>query len=242
MLLKVDLLKFYDTITEKRVFGVFREMGYAKNLAWLFAQLTTCNHRLSFWTNMEENERGLLEKLIVERPAILPQGAPTSPMLANIIATRLDRRFMGLSQKMGFRYSRYADDLTFSVSETGQLPTLKSIHKIVEEEGFFINPKKVKFFSRGMKQYVTGLTVTNGVNISKKYRKEIEQHLYFAMKFGPENHLKKWREKTRKGVRGEGNIYAFQDWLFGHISFIMSINKKVGTKFLDMFNRIDWSV
>jgi RNA-directed DNA polymerase len=237
-ILKIDLLKFYDTITEERVFGVFKGMGYVENLSFGLARICTAKHTYSFWEEISEDNAVVLEKLIEKKPAILPQGAPTSPTLANIVANRMDKRFAKLGNIRGFDYTRYADDLTFSSNNFNSLPSVNFINDIIKEEGFFINRKKVKLFRAGGKQYVTGLTVTNGVNVSKKYRKNIFQHLYYAKKFGPRNHLTKWAKDNDKNA----NIMSFKDWLYGHICFISSINKEAGNKMLKEFNKIGWTI
>lgn len=234
MVLKIDLLKFFDTITEQRIYGVFKAMGYAKNLAVSLAKLTTAQHKGSYWDSFSHSEKELLKPLITKMPSVLPQGAPSSPMLANIVASRLDRRLAGLAQKMGFRYTRYADDLTFSIGEKGKLPSIALLKEIIVEEGFYINEEKVRFLGKGSKQYVTGITTSNGVNVSKKYRKDIGSHIYYARKYGVKNHLFRINE-------GQGmNVLRFHDWLYGHICFICSINRKAGEKMLTDFNKIDW--
>lgn len=235
IILKVDLLKFYDTITEKRVFGIFREMGYAKNLSYSLAKICTAKHKMRFWMDMPKKEKAILEKLVTEKPPILPQGAPTSPTLANIVASKLDKRFTAMGKKMGFSYSRYADDLTFSVKGGARLPSLKIIKKIIIEEGFFYNNDKITYMSKGSKQYVTGLTVTNGVHTSKSYRKLIEKHIYFCRKFGVTCHLNRIRSDFP-----EYNSLKFHDWLYGHICFINSVDKEVSSKLLSDFKKIDW--
>lgn len=237
VILKVDLLKFYDTITEKRVYGIFKSMGYIENLSYTLAKITTAKHRDSYWLDFDKESKVVLNHLINEKPCILPQGAPTSPMIANIIATKTDYRFEALAKKMNFSYSRYADDLTFSIHKNGKLPSLKLITKIITEEGFFINAKKTKYMKKGCKQYVTGLTTTNGVNVSKKYRREISEHIYYCRKYGVESHLKR-REKEFPKY----NRMNFHDWLYGHLCFMKSINDKASTKLLEDFNKINWFV
>lgn len=237
IVLKVDLLKFYDTITEKRVYGIFKAMGYVENLAYSLAKLCTAKHRPSYWEDFDENSKTILYQLVEERPSILPQGAPTSPMLANIAATNMDRRFEGLAKQMKFNYSRYADDLTFSISKEGKLPSLEQIGRIVNNEHFFINPDKVNYMKKGSKQYVTGLTTTNGVNVSKIKRKEIAEHIYYCRKFGVQNHL----EKRAKDFPNY-NWLKFHNWLYGHICFIKSINKVASDRLLEDFNKINWSL
>lgn len=237
LILKVDLLKFYDTITEKRVYGVFKSIGYVENLAYSFAKITTAKHRDDYWIDFDKKSKEILNNFIVEKPAILPQGAPTSPMLANILATKMDYRFEALAKKLNFNYSRYADDLTFSIKKDGKLPSLKLVTKIISEEGFFINEEKTKYMKKGCKQFVTGLTTTNGVNVSKKYRKEISEHIYYCRKFGVNNHLEK-----RANEFPRYNNIKFHNWLYGHLCFIKSINEKASKKMLEDFEKINWYV
>ncbi|MGE0589861.1 MAG: reverse transcriptase domain-containing protein [Cyclobacteriaceae bacterium] len=237
-IMKVDLLKFYDTITEKQVFKIFASMGYLPNLAVDLAKLTTSHHRKEYWDRFDEEEKTKLKYFYEKRPPVLPQGSPTSPMLSNIAATNLDKRLTGLSKANRFNYSRYADDLTFSADNLLDLPNIDFIRRIIAEEGFFVNDKKTLFSKRGMKQYVTGLTITHGVHVSKRYRREILTHLYFSKKHGPQNHLKAWT-KRRKLKR---DFNAFQDWLLGSIWFIYSVDKINGKKMLNEFNKINWTL
>lgn len=238
LILKIDLLKFFDTITENRVFTVFADMGYRKNLAVAFAKLTTAKHRQEYWKSMPRAELNLMKYEIGNTPSILPQGAPTSPTLANILAKTMDYRFEQLSVKTGFKYTRYADDLTFSIRNDQKLPSLKIIRRIISEEKYFINEKKIQYLNKGGKQYVTGLTTANGVNVSKKYRKEIGSHIYFCRKFGVQDHLKRISEK---GKKTQGSL-IFHDWLYGHICFISSVNRQAGNKLLLGFSKIDWFI
>ena len=79
-------------------------------------------------------------------------------------------------------------------------------------------------------------TTSNGINVSKKYRKEIDSHIYYCKKFGVKNHLKRI---TKSKDKSKG-ILVYHDWLYGHICFIKSINKEAGNKLLNEFNKIDW--
>lgn len=237
VILKVDLLKFYDTITEKRVYSVFKSLGYVSNLAYSFAKITTAKHRESYWKDFDENSKEILNELVDNKPPILPQGAPTSPAISNILATKMDYRFEALSRKLNFSYSRYADDLTFSIKNGGKLPSLKLITTIISDEGFFINSKKTKYMKKGCKQYVTGLTTTNGTNVSKEYRKTITEHIYYCRKYGVNSHLERRKEEFPKY-----NNIKFHNWLYGHMCFIKSINEKASKKMLEDFNKINWYV
>lgn len=231
------MLKFYDTITEKRVYGLFKSLGYANNLAYSFAELTTAKHRDYYWRSFDANSKKVLNTLYNHRPPILPQGAPTSPMISNILAAKMDVRFEKLAEKLNCNYSRYADDLTFSIKNEGKLPSLKLIYKIISDEGFFVNEKKTKYMKKGCKQYVTGLTTTNGVNVSKAYRKSIKEHIYYSRKLGVKKHLKNRNEEF-----GGYNNIQFHNWLLGHLCFIKSVNQEAYKKMIKDFNKINWYI
>ena len=134
------LKDFFPTVTLPRVKGVFRKAGYREQVATLLALLCT------------ESPREIVEHdgktyYVALGPRCLPQGAPTSPALTNTLCLRLDRRLSGLATKLGWRYTRYADDLTFSLPADHQgqprLGTLLgSVRRIVEAEGFAIHPDK----------------------------------------------------------------------------------------------------
>lgn len=156
-ILTVDLKDFFPTVTWRRVKGIFRKAGYREQIATLLALLCTEAPR-------EAVQDGDEELLIALGPRSLPQGAPTSPGLSNTVALRLDRRLAGLARSVGWRYTRYADDLTFSRPNgakgdfnLGRL--LGGIHRFVEDEGFAVNPKKTRVARTGNRQAVTGLIV-----------------------------------------------------------------------------------
>ncbi|HCL04631.1 MAG TPA: hypothetical protein DHW64_01075 [Chitinophagaceae bacterium] len=238
-ILKVDLTRFFDTINEKRVFGLFKYLGYHPNVAYDLAQLTTAFPSYQYWKSQSLKDLRQTVEKITFYDAFLPQGAPTSPQLANLIAKPLDSRLLMLSEKFGCRYSRYADDLVFSTNKPeGKLPPLHLVKRIIESEGFLVNEDKTAYLKKGMKQYVTGLTVTHGFHVSKKQRQEIYKHLYYARKYGPFEHLKRWTTDNWGDERK--TPYGFKDWLLGKISFINSIDRKNGIRMLDEFNKIHW--
>ncbi len=234
-LLKIDLLKFFDCIDEMKVYKVFRDFGYVKNLAWDLAKICTAEHRASYWKSFKKEDFDLLQSFIARNPAILPQGAPTSPLLANLVASEIDIRIGKLQLKKKFNYSRYADDLCFSSQEEKDLPSVYLLTKIIEATGFHVNKDKINYCKHGMKQYVTGLSITNGISINKEKRREIFSHLHFARKYGLESHLLKLKEKGTYRTN-------FQNWLLGHISFQYSINKEIGKKMFELYSKINWTI
>jgi hypothetical protein len=160
IILKLDVKDFFPTVTLARVKGVFRKAGYREQVATLLALLCT------------ESPREVVELegktyYVSLGPRCLPQGAPTSPALTNTLCLRLDRRLSGLAARLGWRYTRYADDLTFSLPaghqgkpRTGALMGL--VKRVVEAEGFAVHPDKTRIHRRGGRQQVTGLVVNGG--------------------------------------------------------------------------------
>jgi hypothetical protein len=157
ILVKMDVRDFFPTVTLRRVKGVFRKAGYREQVATLLALLCTEAPR-------EVVELDGRTYYVALGPRCLPQGAPTSPALTNTLCLRLDRRLTGLSRRLGFRYTRYADDLTFSraADQDGEprVGTLLGlVRRVVEAEGFRLHPDKTRVHRAGGRQQVTGLVV-----------------------------------------------------------------------------------
>jgi len=102
---KVDLLRFFDTITDRRVYGLFKSIGYIENLSYDLSKICTFKHKKSYWKFVVEKEQHELNEFLVHNPAVLPQGAPTSPTIANLIAKRMDERFIKLSHVFNSIYT-----------------------------------------------------------------------------------------------------------------------------------------
>lgn len=234
LILNIDLYRYFDTITEKRVYGLFKNLGYTEKLSFDLARLL-CVRPPKSYSNDIRIENRLKKKFIKIKPAILPQGAPTSPIISNIISTKLDEVLTKYSARCGVCYSRYADDITFSGNRKDML-SLAIIKKIIRQQGFTINIKKTKYISNCKKQSVTGLTVNNGIFVNKEITKTIKQELYYCLKFGYKNHL------DYKQTKGSESKAGYKDWLFGKICFIYSVEKEKGIKFFSLFNQIDWEI
>lgn len=157
VLVKVDIENFFPRISWKRVKGVFRKAGYPEQIATLLALLCTESPR-----EIVEHEGKPVYVALADR--CLPQGAPTSPALTNALCLRLDRRLTGFAQKAGWRYTRYADDLSFSLPANNKNPAdlsrlLGTLKRVLGEEGFELNEKKTRVIRHGDVQTVTGLVV-----------------------------------------------------------------------------------
>ena len=232
-ILKIDLLRFYDSINEKRVFGIFRSIGYHPNLAVSMAKICTVEPDLNLIYSFKKNEINLQNFIIDKNEGILAQGSPTSPKLSNLILINLDKRLTGLANKYGLNYSRYADDITFS----GNIVQLKRIKKIVYHiingENLFVNYGKTKIIKRGGQFLITGINVEGKIcKVPGKKKREIEHPLFHCINNGVKNHLRAAGIKNRN----------FKDWLFGNISFVYSIEKETGQKYFEEFNKIRWPI
>lgn len=227
--LNVDLFKFFDTISEKRVFGLFKSMGYASNLSVDLAKLCTAPLPTEYLQGLDDDDLALYRELVTDGTAVLPQGAPTSPAISNLISRKLDTRLSKLAEKLGSRYSRYADDVTFS-GEYESLPYLKTLEQIVREEGLQINRKKIRLYRKGRRQSVTGLTLDDKVYVNRKFKQEVKKHVYGCKNFGPEEHMR------HIGVTREG----YKEWLLGKIMFINSVEPELAATLLRDFNDSDW--
>ena len=173
--LNLDLQDFFHSFDRNRVKlgfmrGTIGLRGNREPLAFLLACL--CTH--PFMVNGEQR-------------IVLPQGAPTSPTLTNMLCETLDRRLNGLAKRFGLRYSRYADDITFSggyhfVSAKGFHDEL---HRIIEaDQSLVINPDKTRFQNASFRQEVTGLIVNEKVNVPRRYVKELRMWIYMWERYG----------------------------------------------------------
>ena len=140
-------------------------------------------------TEMEverKNETGQWEKV---KRNVLPQGAPTSPVITNIVCQRLDYLLSGVAKRFGLKYSRYADDITFSSMHNVYQPEsefLKELHRIIAEQNFHIKESKTRLQKDGYRKEVTGLLVNEKANVQQRYIKQLRMWLYYWERYGYE--------------------------------------------------------
>ena len=155
VVLNLDIENFFSSISISRVVGLFITLGYSEGVAFHLARLCCYKHAL-------------------------PQGAPTSPAIANLVCHRLDRRLTGLAANKNLKYTRYCDDISVSSSEHMTPGLVALIKTIVAEEGFQINKDKTRILSRRSCQIVTGLTVNEKVNVPRRKRRELRAAFHQA--------------------------------------------------------------
>jgi retron-type reverse transcriptase len=207
-----DLADFFPSITFPRVRGLFESLGYSPAVATLLALICTEAPR----STVELEGR---KYWVALRDRALPQGACTSPAISNLVARKLDRRLSGACQKLGFAYTRYADDLSFSAAtadaNVGLL--LARVRHIVQEEGFAINPKKGRVMRRKARQEVTGVVVNDKLGAGRNEIRQLRAILHNA-------------KKTGLAAQNRGEHPHFEAWLRGKIGYIMMIDRRKGSE------------
>lgn len=175
----IDLKDFFPTVKLKQVQAVFAQIGYASETAFLLARLCCLDGRL-------------------------PQGAPTSPALANIVFTPADRKLDALAQAAGLVYSRYADDLSFSGVLLIPEAFRREVFSVITAHGFKVNQTKSRLMGPRARREVTGLTVNKSVSVQRKRRRELRA-FFHQIRLNPGN----FSNQKQKAL-------GYAAWIFGH--------------------------
>lgn len=187
-LLKMDLADFFPSIELPRVIKVFRMLGYSKDVSFYLAALCTLDEHL-------------------------PQGAATSPALSNTIAFGLDNRLSGLAKKWKLKYTRYADDLTFS-GDWISLRFPKIVGEIVEDEGFEVQHSKTRVSRNPGKRTVTGLSVRGEkLRTTREFRRQLKQEVHYILKFGYHSHSSKLKIRDPFYLQSVLGRLLFWKWI-----------------------------
>ncbi len=188
VVINLDLKDFFPSVSLPRVKGVFKSLGYSDAVASALALVCT-------EPEIEEVVLDGVTYFVAQGPRHLPQGSPASPAVTNLLCRRLDRRLSGLAEALGFVYTRYADDLTFSARgaaagsvNVGKL--LRAVADIVTHEGFTVHPDKTRVMRRGRQQEVTGVVVNQRPGVDRTMLRKFRATLYQIEKDGPEG--KRW--------------------------------------------------
>jgi retron-type reverse transcriptase len=227
VILKFDLENFYPSVSFNRVAAIFRSLGYCREAAIWLARLTTTTVPASMAVKGAGREMQIHPYL----GRRLPQGAPTSPALANLSAFALDLRLSGLARSFGANYTRYADDLTFSGDER----FLKSlavfiplVKQIVRSERFRINRRKCRVIRNNQRQTVTGVVVNSHPNVSRRDYDRLKAILTNCIRRGA---------STQNHDRHE----QFAAHLLGRIAHVAHLNRTRGERLRALYEQIDWN-
>lgn len=220
VVINLDLENFFPTITYPRIKGVFRSLGYSESLATTMAML--CSE-----PEIAEVEIDGETYYVAKGERFLPQGAPTSPAITNLICRGLDARLTRIAADLGFVYTRYADDITFSSQQADANVgrALRRIHYVVEKENFRVHPKKTRVIRTGRRMEVTGLVVNEKVSVPRKQLRNFRACLQQVERDGPEG--KHWGDSPHV-------ISA----IVGYANFIMMVDPEKGRRFQEQISRI----
>ena len=231
VLMRLDLADFFASVSAGRVFGILQTLGYHSEVAHVLTGLTTNVVPEHVWNVVRAASSAPVPATFHLGRALatphLPQGAPTSPALANLAAFRLDRRLAGLAASAGLRYSRYADDLAFSGPRLtrGGAGLEALVDTIVRDEGFALNAAKSALRTRAARQQVCGIVVNAAPNIRRAEYDRLKAMLHNAARHGP----------AGQGLSGRAAE------LQGRIAWVASLNPSRGEKLRRRFAEIDWS-
>lgn len=220
VVVNLDLKDFFPTVTYPRIKGLFRALGYSEEVATIFALVTS-------EPDVTEVELDGATYYVQQGPRFLPQGAPTSPAVTNLLCRRLDKRVANLAAKLGFAYTRYADDLTFSTSgesarHTGRL--LRQVRHVLNSEGFQEHPDKTRVMRKGRRREVTGVVVNDKPSIERETLRRFRAALHHVETKG----LDGARWGRADATRGDDVMAA----LYGYASFVNMIDRDKGRAFL----------
>jgi RNA-directed DNA polymerase len=207
VILCLDIRDFFHAVRAGSVYTELRSAGYSTRISHALTDLVTVDGHL-------------------------PQGAPTSPALANVAARRLDKRLDGYCKKRGVTYSRYADDLAFSGSRAAihGSPFKRTVELILRDSGFPPQEKKERYMDDVVRQQVTGLVVNERPNAPRDRRRWIRQELYYLERFGIEEHL---------AARGSDRP-NYRAYIYGHVVALFASNREEAGAYLARLDRLAW--
>ncbi|MBJ7330427.1 MAG: RNA-directed DNA polymerase [Solirubrobacteraceae bacterium] len=231
VVLSFDLMDFFAGVPARRVYGIYRLAGYPEPVAHCLTAL--CTNQIPRTVSNDILGRPDPAYALLRRrlgTPHLPQGAPTSPALANLVAHALDRRLTGLAAALGGTYTRYADDLV--ISGDAQLArrigvAQRAVAEIAADEGFVIRPAKTRRMSRADRQAVCGIVVNARTNIPRRDYDRLKAILHDAVRHGPD-------------AANRDGIADFRAHLAGRVAWVTSLNPDRGAKLRTTFDAIVW--
>ena len=191
MVLRLDILHFFDSVRYQQIKEVIFPAGiFSEKLRVLLSCLCYCRDGL-------------------------PQGAPTSPAISNLLLREFDFAVGDWCDARGIRYTRYCDDLTFSGSFDPK-PVIRMVSDALWQEGFVLNPRKTRFLGPGHRQTVTGVVVNERPRLEASRRRQLRSELYYCQKYGVADHL------SHLGDPRSPNAYLAA--LLGRLDFALSLS------------------
>ncbi len=211
-ILKLDIQNFFDNITFFQVYrSAFPAIYYPPTIRTLLANLCCC------WD-------------------LLPQGAPTSPAVSNLVMKPFDEYMGSWCKERGIRYTRYCDDMTFS-GEFDRQEARNQVRGFLAAYGFELNEKKTRVQKNHQRQTVTGIVVNEKPQVSRAYRRKLRAEIYYCGRYGVESHLQRIREcENEENVHlknvcsekacqvTEADCIQYLQSLLGKINYVLQVN------------------
>lgn len=236
-LLKVDIEDFFHSVSERNVTNVFKSLGFSKLISFELARLVTvaCIHHGG---RPDANRRWPeIPYYQCTYEGMLPQGAPTSPMLANLVMRPTDELLAALAKKYGMKYTRYADDLAFSCESDRGVRYIRRFKRLVLDElnkaGFRPNHRKTVIRGPGTRRIVLGMLVDGDApRLPQEYKDMIRLHLHYlrSPSYGPSSHA------LARKTSVSGIFYHVR----GLIAWAEQVEPRFGKRALAEFNSVDW--
>lgn len=226
----IDLKDFFHSFDRYQVQGIFMRKPFnlnkdKQNLAFVLASL--CTHAITI---------GNEEKMV------LPQGAPTSPTLTNILCKDMDYKLDKLAKANSASFSRYADDITLSSNKSvfNKPDFREGLENIIHQYKLEINPKKVRLQKRTSRQEVTGVSVNEKLNTSRKYIKQVRMWLYLIEQYGVEKASLFFRKDY---IKEKGHIKCHQNPMLsvigGKLLYLKMVKGEEDSTYLKLAQRFD---
>ena len=229
----LDLAGFFASVPAQRIYGILRVAGYPEAVAHIITGLCTTATPIAVLAAMpaggSADDRYALRRTLTMPH--LPQGAPTSPQLANLSAYRLDCRLAGLAAALGATYTRYADDLSVSGGPDVARQAARivgGVRRIVSDEGFRLNDGKTRVQRRAGRQTVTVIVVNDRTNAARVDYDRLRAILHNAA-------------RTGAAAQNRGGHHDFHAHLLGRIAWVEALNPSRGRRLRTDFERIDWT-
>lgn len=241
-LIKIDLRNFFESLSEIQVYRVFLQLGYQPLVSFELARICTKDgvsgrkYHSRWWKNEITSGIPAYKASLVGH---LPQGAPTSPKLANLIVRALDLEIADIANKFGLVFTRYADDLTFSTeckdfSRGKGQEFIRRVFDILPRHGLNPNPQKVHIVPPGARKIVLGLLVDgeNKVRLSKDFRSTLECHWFYCSK-DPVQHANR---------RGFDSVFGLKNYFNGLLSYAKQIDSEYINNIAIEYGDINWPI
>jgi RNA-directed DNA polymerase len=239
-LIKLDVSGFFSSISEVQVYRAFRSLQYQPLVAFELGRLCTYapenspRYLKANWLNWHKDG---IEFYSHRGQGFLPQGAPTSPMLSNLVMRNLDFELTALGGRHGVRYTRYSDDMTFSTrsksfTRSAAKSLIDEVRGRIMSAGLRLNGGKTTIVPPGSRKVVLGLLVDGQTpTLSRHFRANLRQHLFYLEKYGPVEHAK---------ARNFDTVWGMRRHIRGLIDYATMVDPFLGMEMLRRFEDIQW--